>query len=214
MVVILAVIQLMQIIFPALGWDKNKYYVSLMKNIRALSLRGKGFKLSVKKSYYYCGDNENYISQLKDLLKTNLAEFNPKIVENGSLHKISALIKRFDFDIDVTIYFHEDEENPWILIDQSMVTKFNKVQDALNTIFNNLNRFNSPIISQKSDKVDVEIDADELKLFKVLLTEIGTCVIGNVSLIQNQNRTFIQIRDKPEVELAKKVKDFVTLGHV
>lgn len=212
MVAFLAAIQLAQILFPMLGWDKSKYYVIFMKNLRKLSLRGKIFRLTVQKSYYLKNDIDPK-DDLKKLIDNSLSDFKPIISDKSTNYKISALVKRYDFDIELTIFVHE-EDNSWIFLEQSMDIKYNKIKDGLNTVFNNLQRFDSPIITPKTNKVDVIIDAEELKLFKALLEEVGRCVIGNVSLTQIDGHTFIKISDKPEIELTKKVTDFVNLGHV
>lgn len=212
MLAILGTIQLAQILFPILGWDKSKYYVLFMQNLRKLSLRGKSFRLTVKKAYKLENDKDPK-NDLKKLIDTSLSEFKPIISDKSTNFKISAMMKRYEFDIDINIFVHEDDES-WIFLDQSMDIKYNKIKDGLNTAFNNLQRFDSPLITPMSNKVDVVIDAEELKLFKALLEEIGRCVIGNVSLFQIDNHTFIKISDKPEIELTKKVTDFVTLGHV
>lgn len=211
LVTILAAIQLAQIIFPIFGLDKNRYYVTLMKSLRKLILNRKQFILKVKKSYTI-DDNDYSITNLKKILKSNLSEFNP-IIEGNNNYKLSARIKRGDFHIDITIYIH-DHDDPWILIDQSMIVRFNKLKEALNTTFFNIQRFNNSKISPLSDQADVIIDAEELKLFKALFEEMGTYAIGDISMFQEGDHTFLKITDKPEIEFAKKVSDFVELGHI
>lgn len=213
---VLGIIQLAQILFPVLGLDKSKFYIYFMKQIRKLSLRGKYFTLIIKKSYDFKTFNDNFNEDIKKFFNKHFSEFEPKFLETDTKSKIAIILERNHFNMNIDIYFHETNGQLWMLVNHYVKVNYSKINDALNTVFNNLNRFDYSDIEPISDKVDVIIDADEVKLFKALLEEIGTLTIGNgnISLIQEDSHTFIQITDKPEVELGKKVTDFFELGHV
>lgn len=208
----MAALQFIQIIFPFMGWDKNKHYIFIVKGIRKISLRNKSFLLSVRKSYELTDDME--IENLKNSLKTAFSEFDVKIYENSNRYKIIAHMKRCGFDMTIDMHIHDEVDEPWIRIKQSVNLKFNEIKEGLNIIFYNLQRFNV-FLTPSTNKVDVILDAEGLKMFKELFKEIGTDFMGNdISMTQKEDHTFIKISGSPEIEFANKIKDLIALGHI
>ena len=211
---ILGIIQLAQIVIPVLGFDNNKFYIKFVKGMRSITLWRKNFSLNIKKSYKISQENVDNVF-IKKILNHSLAEFKLKFFDNESEQKLSAVMKRFGFEIQVTVYIHEEfEDENWVLIEQKMDVKFNKIKDALITAFNNIQRLNNENFYPMSDKADIMVHAQELMLFKALFKEMGTNIIGNISLVQKDEDTYLKIRDIPEIELAQKISNFIKLGYV
>lgn len=229
---------LKQILIAAAGaaiWElvrmfgpKSVYY-KMTKLERQFRLRNNEYPVKAIKSYYLHDQKQevNYddlISTLKTKLQSMFSDFNITFTDAQQDLTIIGLINRNSFNIRMELYIevpsdYGDEEGCRILVKQAVSTKFGSLRRALETLFWNLVDFHrtlTDLITPASDRVKVELEADDLKIFTELFEKFGTTFVGskNVAVAKKDKRTVLSIEGKMGPELAERIQEIVVLGHL
>ncbi len=207
---------------------KSVYY-KMTKVERRLRLRNNEYPIRVIKSYYLHnqGQEINY-SSLINMLKTKLqdvfSDFNITFTEAQQDLTIIGSINRSNFNIRVELYVevpsdYGDEEACRIIVKQTVSTKFGSLRRALETLFWNLADLYgtlTDLITPASDKVKIELEATNLKIFTELFEKFGTTFVGsrNVAVSKKDKHTILSIEGKMGPELAKRLQEIIVLGHL